>query len=93
MLPDFERRMVRKPVDLYSLIGAIDLLTEGGEKPTAIKQTSFSSNLRDFESQIRAKIPQGDAARYLIAASRQTDNIGPRQTRIEIMSKILRGVL
>jgi hypothetical protein len=43
----------------------------------------------DFEGEI---IPEatGDAGRYFAAASRQTDNLKPRQTRIEVIANLLK---
>jgi hypothetical protein len=47
--------------------------------------------LIEFERRTRSKRPTAEAARYLVAASRQTDNITPRETRMEILERIIGG--
>jgi hypothetical protein len=47
------------------------------------------SSVLDLERGMKVPQPVGDAARYLAAAARQTDNIIPRTTRIEILEKLL----
>ena len=47
--------------------------------------------LVDFEKKTKDRQPGGEAARYVVAASRQTDNLIPRTTRIEILAKLLRA--
>jgi hypothetical protein len=46
--------------------------------------------LEDFERFASMDDPPRDVARYLIAASRQTDNLAPRLTRIDVLERILR---
>ena len=90
-LPDFNTTFVRKPVDFYSLIAALDRVSRGGKKLGFIKIQSFVASLDRLEQQLSSKEPSKEASRYLAASSRQTDNVGPRNTRIEILSKVLRG--
>lgn len=90
-VPDLKSRFVRKPVDLYGLLGAMHRLAESGQHVQRLKPAVFSQGLRRFEKALRSKAPSGEAARYIVAASRQTDNISPRLTRIEIMTKLIRG--
>jgi hypothetical protein len=78
-------------VDFYSLIGALDIVSNKGKKLSSVRTTDAGARLLDFDKKTRVKEPAGDAARYLAAASRQTDNLIPRNTRIEILEKILRG--
>lgn len=78
----------RKPVDLYGLIGALDKVTKGGESLGRIDKHRAFDNLTEFEDRL-VKRPQREAAKYLIAASRQTDNLIPRTTRIEILASVL----
>jgi hypothetical protein len=82
----------RKSVDLYSLIGALDLASEHGRRLAHLKKPAVGAALRQLETQAKAKEPSGDVGRYVVAASRQTDNIIPRRTRIEILAKIIRTV-
>jgi hypothetical protein len=45
--------------------------------------------LREFERKLGLKQVPDEGARYLIAASRQTDNLRPRLTRISILADVL----
>ena len=85
-LPALAETRYRKATDLYSLLGAIN------ECWDAIRNTpdKCGKRLLDFEGEI---IPEatGDAGRYFAAASRQTDNLKPRQTRIEVIANVLKG--
>lgn len=88
-LPDISTTRYRSPVDLYSLIGALDAVSGQGRKLSAMRPREVGARLLDFEGKTKAKSPSGDAARYLAAASRQTDNIIPRTTRIDILEKLI----
>ncbi len=90
-LPNLASTRYRKPVDLYSLIGALDHSTAGGNTLSRISAAAVGPKLLELEKNMKARSPTGDAARYLVAASRQTDNIIPRTTRIEILEKFLRS--
>ena len=90
-VPDLSRRFLRKPTDLYGLIGALRMVTTEARPLSKLGPARFRKSLEGFEAALRERTPKGDAARYVIAASRQTDNIGPRSTRIEIMAKLLLG--
>ncbi len=90
----------RKHVDLYALVGALDRATEEGTLLDAIDTDKARSALMKFEKQLESvvktqkanRIPkriEAEAARYLVAASRQTDNLKPRTTRIEILERML----
>lgn len=89
--PDFSHRFIRKPIDLYSLIAAIDSLSHSGKRINRLKPRLFAASLARLEQQMKVKEPSKEAARYIVAASRQTDNIGPRLTRIEVLSKAILG--
>jgi Protein of unknown function DUF262 len=82
------RTRYRKPVDLYGLIGAVDRVTKGGEALAKLNKERAFDNLTDFEQSL-TKRPQREGAKYLIAASRQTDNVIPRTARIEILVSVL----
>jgi hypothetical protein len=88
-LPQLASTRFRKPVDLYSLIGALDLVTEGGKRLSKLDTSKAGAALLKFEERTRSGSAGGDAAKYVVAASRQTDNIMPRTTRIGILSKLL----
>jgi hypothetical protein len=90
VLPNLATTIYRSPVDLYSLLGALDLLRQKGENVQKINKTKVGNALMDFQDKTRASMPTGDAARYKAAASRQTDNIIPRRTRIEILMGVMK---
>jgi Protein of unknown function DUF262 len=90
-LPDLPQTRYRSATDFYSLIGALHQASDNGESLDRIEPVTAGDRLREFSQLTRRKNPIGDAARYIAAASRQTDNIQPRNTRIEILSSILIG--
>lgn len=89
-LPDLSQTRFRSATDFYSLIGAIHDITDSGDALSGLDAETSGERLRQFSAKTRQKNPTGDASRYLAAASRQTDNIQPRSTRIEILAKLLR---
>jgi hypothetical protein len=89
-LPDVQKGRYRSPTDLYSLIGSLHEVTKEGKTLGKLNPKKAGARLVEFAGRMKEKAPTGEAARYLTAASRQTDNIKPRTTRIEIISKILR---
>lgn len=80
----------RRPVDFYGLIGALDNISGEGKRLRRLNATAAFARLGEFERRTRANNPTGDTARYLVAASRQTDNITPRTTRIQILERLIR---
>jgi hypothetical protein len=90
-LPNLSATRYRKPVDLYALIGALDQLSERGRHLSRVPAGAAGSKLVEFEKSTKVKAPAGEAARYLAAASRQTDNLIPRTTRIEVLQKLIRS--
>jgi len=90
-LPNLKSTRYRKPVDFYSLIGALDEVSEQGRSLNKISVELCGNNLITFESKTKLKEPPAEVSRYLAAASRQTDNLIPRRTRIEILSSHLRA--
>ena len=88
-IPALQNSRFRKPVDLYSLFGALELVTKEGSRLKSLNAEAAGQALEAFDRSTRSKNPTGSASRYLAAASRQTDNINPRNTRIEILTKIL----
>jgi len=90
-LPELSKSRYRRPVDFYALLGALDRLNERGRPPSKLNATRAGDALRAFERRTRSQRPTGEAARYVVAASRQTDNITPRETRIEILEHLIAG--
>jgi hypothetical protein len=88
-LPSFSESRFRRPVDLYSLIGALDVVSKEGKRLAQLDVTRAGALLIAFEAKTRAATPSGDPGRYVVASSQQTDNIKPRTTRIEVLSEVL----
>jgi hypothetical protein len=90
-LPDLRETRYRKPVDFYALVGALDRVAEDVKRLSKIGKNQAGDALRRFDQLTRVGGP-GDstAARYVAATSRQTDNIGPRETRISILEGLIR---
>ena len=89
VLPDFSSSRWRKPVDLYSLIGALDELTDQADSLEHMETEVAARRLIEFEERLSRTPSDRLAARYLVAAGRQTDNIQPRTTRIAILRQLL----
>jgi hypothetical protein len=90
-LPNLRSTRYRKPVDLYSLIGALDEVSRQGKRLQRISTERAGHGLLEFEKRTKLKEPPIEAARYLAATSRQTDNLIPRTTRIEILGAHLKA--
>lgn len=89
-LPRLGKTRYRKAVDLYSLVGALDSVTDEGSTLRALDAKKCGKALKAFDRETKRKEPIGQAARYVAAASRQTDNLKPRLTRIEILEHVLK---
>jgi Protein of unknown function DUF262 len=90
-VPSLPATRYRKPVDLYTLIAAVDRISDHGAHLSRLVPQRCGANLLEFEAKTKLKTPTEDAARYVAAASRQTDNLTPRTTRIEILERVLRA--
>lgn len=90
-LPDFSSsKNLRKPAHFYSVLGAIKELEDDGELPAA---SDAGSRLEKFEENLAQNQVDQDprSAAYLAAASRQTDNLRPRERRISILRSVISG--
>jgi hypothetical protein len=90
-LPDLKKLRYRSPTDLYSLIGALHEVLGDSGRLDRLDTAAAGERLRKFAAATKVKNPTGAAARYVAAASRQTDNIQPRTTRIEILSGLIQS--
>jgi hypothetical protein len=88
-LPDFQACRFRRSNELYALIGALDVASRKGSGVSGIDATLAGQKLRGFQQQTQSKAPKGDAAQYVIAASKHTDDLEPRITRIDILGSLL----
>ena len=92
VLPELKSNTVlKRPVNLYALVGALSELRS--EETPLPSEALIQSRLNVFVAEILA--PEEDrtvrAARYSVAQSRQTDNIRPRRTRIDILKSVILG--
>ncbi len=87
-LPELHGSRFRKPVDLYALIGALD---QRASKDGSVRLSPepAGERLTEFERLLGRKRPPPFANRYLLAASRQTDNLRPRLDRIKILGDVI----
>jgi len=92
VVPNFKKSRFRKPVDLYGLIGALDVVSVHSKRLRALDKVMLADRLATFERQTLEKDVSGDIAKYVVAASRQTDNIKPRTARIEVLVLLMTRV-
>lgn len=88
-LPEIQRHRYRRSNELYALIGALDIASKNGSLLSKVDPTGAGQKLTDFELETQSKTPRGIAAQYVIAASKHTDDLEPRRTRIEILGSLL----
>lgn len=90
ILPDLGGTIYRKPANFYALIGALIEIEEdsSGQMPG---DDVAGGRLRDFSEEVSSdeEMRSATAQRYWVAQSRQTDNIRPRRTRIDILKSVL----
>ncbi len=89
-VPQFSRSRYRRSNELYSLVGALDNVTKSATRLREINGPRVGTRLADFENETKVAQPRGAAAQYLIAASKHTDDLRPRNTRIEILTSLFR---
>jgi hypothetical protein len=88
-LPDIQTHRYRRSNELYALIGALDMVSKKGSNLSKIDFVSAGQKLLAFETKTKRKKPSGEAARYVIAASKHTDDFEPRRTRMDILEPLL----
>jgi hypothetical protein len=88
-LPNLSAMQIRRPANFYALVGAIDSVTNQGEFLDELNPTAFRESLARFDQDIQSDEPTPIASRYVRAASRQTDNIAPRQVRIDTLVSLI----
>ncbi|WP_370617207.1 DUF262 domain-containing protein [Mumia sp. Pv 4-285] len=83
--------LLKRPVNLYALVGALSELRAEDEplpKPDLMRERLDAFNL-GLNASEDARRPEH--TRYIIAQSRQTDNVKPRRTRIDILKNVILG--
>lgn len=88
-LPDLPKHRFRRSSELYSLIGAIDRISKSGSRLPKMNAVVAGQKLIQFEGKTKSKDIRGDAARYVLAASKHTDDLGPRVMRTDILESVL----
>lgn len=88
--PELAKSPLRKPANIYALVGALsEMKAEGENWPLAAE---IASRLDDFSRDLSGAENRSDRATdYFLAQSRQTDNIRPRRTRIDILRSVISG--
>jgi hypothetical protein len=89
-VPDLRRTRFRKPTHFYAIVGALETISESGRRLAGLPPGPAGKALKRFDATLQASAPTGRASRYLAAASRQTDNVAPRLTRIQIIADVIR---
>ncbi|MCP1410831.1 DUF262 domain-containing protein [Paenarthrobacter sp. A20] len=88
-LPNLKKSLLRRPANIYALIGAMNELQAEEEQlpPTAI----LGQRISDFNEELAASEDERTprASRYFVAQSRQTDNIRPRRARIDELKRVI----
>ena len=87
-IPDFKHSRFRRSAELYSLIGALEKVSKGSKNLASMDPKMLGKKLLEFETRTKAAL-RGEAARYVVASSKHTDDIGTRNTRIEILTAVL----
>jgi Protein of unknown function DUF262 len=88
-LPNLRTHRYRRSNELYALIGALDIVSKRGSRLSKLDPSTAGQKLLDFEKTTQSKTPKGSAAQYVIAASKHTDDLQTRTTRIEILQSLL----
>lgn len=89
ILPNLENTRFRKMADFYSLVGALKQLEVKGTRLSSLDVKLAGRLLTQMDQNLRKAPPPTHLNNYLIAASRQTDNIKPRTTRINTIINVL----
>jgi hypothetical protein len=85
-LPNLAESAFRRPANFYALVGALNELLE---EEVGISSQDLGITLTGFEAELKEEPRTPRAERYFEAASRQTDNIAPRRTRIDILKNLI----
>ncbi|MEM6582134.1 MAG: DUF262 domain-containing protein [Pseudomonadota bacterium] len=88
-LPDFGDTRFANDAELYSLLGALDTVSERGKKLKALSAKRAGKHLRNLQSKTHLDKPTKQAARYAAAADKCQDELTPRMARIQIISAII----
>lgn len=91
-VPDLKKNStLRRPVNLYALIGALsELRSEGAQIPSdALIESRLAAFVEEVSGPEESRTKR--AVRYVIAQSRQTDNIRPRRSRIDALKSVILG--
>lgn len=90
IVPELSRSFLRRPANFYSLIGALNEIDADGivlPPPDVARE-----RLMQFQAELSADAnPRESVGQYRDAQSRQTDNVRPRRTRIDILKRVILG--
>lgn len=89
-VPNLGDLKLHNKTNFYALIGALDTAVDVAEGYESLDAHKVGRNLTDFSEALDSEDDQSeDVERYAFASSRQTDNLIPRQTRIEILTRLV----
>lgn len=88
-IPDLSHHRYRRSSELYSLIGALDRTSKSGSRLERLDPVAAGRRLIQFEEKTKKKEMRGEAARYVLAASKHTDDLAPRVARTEILESLV----
>ena len=88
-LPNLAALKLRSKTSFYSLIGALDLVADVDEDYNHLDKREIGDRLTKFSHALEKQDPPEEVERYVFASSRQTDNLIPRQTRIDILKQVI----
>jgi hypothetical protein len=88
-LPDLRNHRYRRSTELYALLGALDVASGKASALSKLNPKQTGERLRSFEAETHSKKPTSQAAQYLIAASKHTDDLEQRTNRIEILKSLI----
>ena len=88
-LPNLATLKLRSKTSFYSLIGALDLIADVDEDYGYLDKKEIGDRLTQFSHALEEQDPPEAVERYVFASSRQTDNLIPRQTRIDILKQVI----
>lgn len=90
--PNLAELKLHNKTNFYALVGALDTVVDIREGYVNLDESEIGSKLTAFsqalDSNSEDEQPE-DIERYSFASSRQTDNLIPRQTRIEILTRVI----
>jgi hypothetical protein len=87
--PDLARSRLKNQADCYSLFGAVDVLMREGTLPDVATSAARIARFIERVEREGADSQASDVAKYYEAARSASNDTGPRDTRTNIMKRVL----